>query len=65
MSHSVGPEEVQTIQRFRLGPIDFHLFGLFKEHFNTDVDVKREVRYWLRGIEPRFYCKGVDNIVSR
>lgn len=29
-SHSVGPQEVQIIQRLLLGPYDFHLFRLLK-----------------------------------
>lgn len=50
-----------------LAPSDFHLFGPLKKflggkRFQTDNDIKREVRRWLYSQETDFYAMGIKNL---
>jgi hypothetical protein len=34
-------------------------------HFDTDEDIQLEVHCWLSGLSPDFYCKSMNNPISR
>ena len=53
-----------------LAPSDFHLFGPLKDelcghHFETDDDVKRAVREWVKKTESAFFRAGFRRWVER
>lgn len=53
-----------------LAPSDYHLFLHLKQHlagkrFETDENVEKEVRTWLRTQAPEFYDKGIKDLVLR
>jgi hypothetical protein len=52
-----------------LGPIDFHLFCLLKNHlggrrFTDDNEVEMEVRKWLRQQSKDFYAASFNVLVK-
>jgi hypothetical protein len=53
-----------------LAPIDFHLFGVLKNHlggkrFADDEEVETEVWKWLKQLSKDFYAVGFDALVKR
>jgi len=53
-----------------LAPSDFHLFGPLKEglrgkHFQSNEEVKNQVRKWLRDQPKEFYAKGIYKLAER
>jgi hypothetical protein len=53
-----------------LGPNDFHLFGLLKNHlggqcFTDDIGVEMEVWKWLIQESKDLYAAGIDALVKR